>query len=431
MTGNYLVRKIKAATGERFCMILDTKTGLPLYYNNIYLTLLSRVKGKSFNTILRNAYILILFEEYLVKLNINLKERMKKKTLLTYTELYSLTESLKLKRKDKKVLEINGYRKFNADNLYYRLAVISDYISWYYESYYCGALNETKSIIEMFKSNVQKHKPKIQSKLYVSDNFKSLEVENVAELFKCLEPSNNNNPYDEGSRVRNQLILLVLHETGMRGGELLNLRITDFNSEKKFLRITKRVNTPEDPRIIQPLVKTLERDLNISKKLTNSINEYIEKDRVFYTKKRKHDYLFVTHKCGPTEGLPLTISAYNKIIRKIREIQILGPEFRNFTGHTMRHTWNHIYNLKYIGVTDVNKISQLNVIRCLRMGWAIKSNSELIYNNRYIHEQALKAFEDMDLTSKLITKNSEGGIDENIDSRKLLGIKNKRQRKRI
>ncbi|MCW6556102.1 site-specific integrase [Yersinia ruckeri] len=431
MAGDYLVRKIKAETGERFCMILDRETGLPHYYYNIYLTLLSRIKGKSFNTILRNAYVLILFEEYLIKLNINLKERMEKKTLLTYTELYTLTENLKLKRKEKKVLEINGYRKFNADNLHYRLAVISNYISWYYESYYSGALNETKLIIEMFKSNVQKHKPKIQSKLYVSDNFKSLEVENVAELFKCLEPSNNNNPYDEGSRVRNQLILHVLHETGMRGGELLNLRLTDFSSEKKFLRITRRVNTPEDPRIMQPLVKTLERDLNISTKLTNSINEYIEKDRSFYTKNRKHEYLFVTHKCGPSQGLPLTISAYNKIIRKIRGVKTLGAAFRTFTGHTMRHTWNHIYNLKYIGVTDINKISQLNIIRCLRMGWAIKSNSELIYNNRYIYEQTLKAFEDMDLTSKLITKDLGGGIDENIDSRKLLGIKNKRQRKRI
>ncbi|WP_232283945.1 site-specific integrase, partial [Yersinia enterocolitica] len=208
----------------------------------------------------------------------------------------------------------------------------------------------------------------------------------------------------------------------MRGGELLNLRVTDFSSEKKFLRITRRVNTPEDPRIMQPLVKTLERDLNISTKLTNSINEYIEKDRSFYTKNRKHEYLFVTHKCGPSQGLPLTISAYNKIIRKIRGVKTLGAAFRTFTGHTMRHTWNHIYNLKYIGVTDINKISQLNIIRCLRMGWAIKSNSELIYNNRYIYEQTLKAFEDMDLTSKLITKDLGGGIDENIDSRKLLGI---------
>lgn len=78
MTGDYLVKKLKSETGERVCMILNAKTGLPLYYNNIYLTLLSRVKGKSFNTVLRNAYILILLEEYLSKSGINLKERMEK-----------------------------------------------------------------------------------------------------------------------------------------------------------------------------------------------------------------------------------------------------------------------------------------------------------------------------------------------------------------
>ncbi|EDP8618835.1 site-specific integrase, partial [Salmonella enterica] len=48
-------------------MILDSKNGLPLYYQNIYLSLLHKQKNKSFNTVLRNAYTLIAFENYLIE----------------------------------------------------------------------------------------------------------------------------------------------------------------------------------------------------------------------------------------------------------------------------------------------------------------------------------------------------------------------------
>jgi hypothetical protein len=82
MKSEYLVKKIMTKGGERFCMILNSNSGLPLYYQNIYLGLLGRQKNKSFNTILRNAYVLILFEKYLIKENISILERVSNKTFL-------------------------------------------------------------------------------------------------------------------------------------------------------------------------------------------------------------------------------------------------------------------------------------------------------------------------------------------------------------
>ncbi|HAX5956028.1 TPA: site-specific integrase, partial [Escherichia coli] len=115
-------------------MILDSKNGLPLYYQNIYLGLLCKQKNKSFNTVLRNAYTLISFENYLIESNINLIERIRAKTFLSFTEIYSLSEHLRVKNKKQKVLDIKEYKKFNQENLHYRLTVISSYISWIYES---------------------------------------------------------------------------------------------------------------------------------------------------------------------------------------------------------------------------------------------------------------------------------------------------------
>ena len=430
MNRRYAVKKIMASDGNRFCMILDSKNGLPLYYQNIYLSLLHKQKNKSFNTVLRNAYTLISFENYLIESNINLIERIRAKTFLSFTEIYSLSEHLRVKNKKQKVIDIKEYKKFNQENLHYRLTVISSYISWIYESYFSTTIYETNIISKSVSLLFRKHKPKLNSQFYLNNDFKSLEKESLGILLQCIEPESQYNPFvDISCRKRNQLIILILQETGMRGGELLNLKITDFNKEKRYLKVCKRINDPADPRVFQPLVKTFERELNISKKLSMQISSYIDNDRSFYSKSLNHNYLFITQKSGPTEGFPLSISAYHKVIKQIRRIEFNGVSFQNFTGHCLRHTWNYIYSLKYIGVTDQYRLTQLDRIRCVRMGWKMNSKTALIYNNRYISEETLKAFEEADLVNQEIINKIEGEIDESINVRKLLGIKGKRQQK--
>ncbi len=63
------------------------------------------------------------------------------------------------------------------------------------------------------------------------------------------------------------------------------------------------------------------------------------------------------------------------------------------------------------------------------MGWKMNSKTALIYNNRYISEETLKAFEEADLVNNEIINKIEGEIDESINVRKLLGVKSKRQQK--
>ncbi len=80
------------------------------------------------------------------------------------------------------------------------------------------------------------------------------------------------NPFERNCRKRNQLAILILYETGIRGGELLNLKISDFKRKQRYLKISKRINDPEDPRVFQPLVKTVEREINISERLCMQIS---------------------------------------------------------------------------------------------------------------------------------------------------------------
>ncbi|MCQ8791348.1 site-specific integrase, partial [Escherichia coli] len=68
---------------------------------------------------------MIAFENYLIESNINLIERIRAKTFLSVTKVYSLSEYLRVKNKKQKVIDIKKYKKINQENLHYRLTVIS------------------------------------------------------------------------------------------------------------------------------------------------------------------------------------------------------------------------------------------------------------------------------------------------------------------
>ncbi|WP_350327103.1 tyrosine-type recombinase/integrase [Pectobacterium aroidearum] len=424
---DFNVLKIKTETGERCCIIKNHKTGIPEYYENIYLSLLSH-KGRSFNTILRVAYILVLFKRFLLENRIFLKDRLENKSFLNYTELYSLSSFLRKKGREKKILHMDNPKKMNDENVHYRLSIISDFIIWQYSAFYSNNLIESSELTTVFNNFVRKHKPKLGSNNYIgkNENFKSLEEEQTNELFELLRIDNKLNPFSKNNRKRNLLMVYILNETGMRGGELLNLRIDDFIKEKQYLKITKRKDEVNEPRVLQPFVKTLERDIPISRVLVEMISNYIE-DRRWYKRSKEHNYLFITQKCGPSEGLPLSISGYHKIMSTIQNSSHLNHSFRNFTGHSLRHTWNHRYNEKFQGVTSMFKITELEQIRCVRMGWKLNSKSVLTYNKRYIYNKATEAIDEVDLTKKIDTKKSEVSDGRNIEEyRKLLGIRSKR-----
>ncbi len=426
MKREFSVVKIKSETGKRYCVVKNSTNGVPLYYPNIYLSTMDH-KGRSFNTILRTSYIIIIFEQFLSENGIDLAFRLKEKKFLTYTEIHSLSVFLRKRRKAKKVIKINDSLSMNEENQCYRLTAIRDYIAWLYSAFYGDDLLETNELISEFTKIIKKHKPVISSGNYINKRevFKSLEVEQTLELFDLLRINNKLNPFSMNVRKRNLLMISILNETGIRGGELLNLRLDDFIKEKRYLKITKRSNDTSDHRLHRPMVKTLPRDIPISSMLIEMICEYIE-DRKFYKGSKEHDYLFITHKSGPSEGLPLSINGYHKVMSTIKNSKALSQSFEHFTGHSLRHTWNHRYNEKFKGVTNDFKITELEQIRCIRMGWKLNSKSVLTYNRRYIYNKAMEAFDYADLTKGILAKKVEVKNESVDEYRKLLGIKSKR-----
>lgn len=276
MTFKFSAVKTKPEGDKCYCIIKNSEDGVPLYHADIYLSILEH-KGRSFNTIPRIAYIIIIFEEFLSMHGIDLTTRLKDKEFLTYTEIYSLSAFFRKRRSHIKVIKIDSYIALNEENQCYRLTAIRNYIAWMYRSFFCKNFLETTELISGFSEMIKEHKPMLKFKGYINtrENFKSLAPEQTNELFNLLNINNINNLFSKFVRTRNLLMITILNETGMRGGELLNLRLDDFFEDKRYLSIVKRDGDINDPRLLQPHVKTFARDIPISSLLVQMISEYI------------------------------------------------------------------------------------------------------------------------------------------------------------
>jgi|TARA_Y100001938_G_C7857643_1_gene313967 integrase len=112
---------------------------------------------------------------------------------------------------------------------------------------------------------------------------------------------------------------------GLRGGELLNIKIEDIDFSKHQVRVVRRADEPDDPRIKEPNVKTLERTIPVAESLSKELHDYITKDRRKVQNARRNRFLFVTHKSGPTVGRPISKSGYHKILLVVKGVLGIFP----------------------------------------------------------------------------------------------------------
>ena len=112
----------------------------------------------------------------------------------------------------------------------------------------------------------------------------------------------------------------LLRLTGFRRGELLNLKIEDFDFAKNTVKVVRRADSDGDPRTYQPLAKTRERTFPLIPELMGKIHEYIAKYRNKVPGARKHGYLFVVHRSGKTLGWPISNSGFGKFIETLSSL---------------------------------------------------------------------------------------------------------------
>lgn len=399
------VRRFQAESGERFLILVDD-TGMPLYYPALFVTAVLRGGNRATNTINHALTAIKLLYAWGDYYRIDLESRFKRSELLFEHEIHSLRDFSQkrladTKPKEGKVTSIKRRQQWvSMESQFNRMSVIADYVGFIAGRLYPVTATSAKDISAMV-AVIKANRPRINGLTEKDRSDIHLDDGLLDALEEIIRPGGESNPIaDIGIQVRNALMFTILRLTGMRRGELLNLKIDDFDFKTEVVRVVRRPDSAGDSRQYQPLAKTRERTIPLTPELIVRISDYITKYRNKVPGARKHGFLFVTHKSGPNQGWPLSNSSFGKFISGLTE---MASTLEGFHAHALRHHWNYEFSklVSEKGITPERE----EKLRSYLMGWQETSGTARTYNRRHIREEAGKAV--IELQNKRLGKSTD------------------------
>lgn len=366
----------------------------PLFYPCLFIT--SNLLSRSPNTQQRFLQDLIIFINYLNAQKIDLEARLKVRPIAKYLDDAELSRFAQHAGWKKSVLDKiysgvsvipSGYEYVGAEQARSRMSNARAYLSFLYEL--LGDKQSSESAINwMSKRIAQKVKTAQPAWRRTTSEPKGLTSEQRDVLLLKLVPTSEDNPWPKSYslRVRNQVIIFLALELGMRRSEILGLKLEDIDFEKNRISVLHRPNDPHDTRIDAPLIKTNERVLPVSVALMGMVAYYIKNCRCSLSA-RRHPYLLVTH--ARREGRPLAIKSIDSIFLRV---EAAFPVLKGITAHTLRH--DSVYqtlklisdSMKDQAIEDKHERAQR--ILTYKFGWSDISEMPKLYGAKYWHEQA-------------------------------------------
>lgn len=405
MDNNLSVKHLTFRDGERHKLLVDSSSGVPLFYPSLYVT--SHIRGNSHSVSTIQSFIsaLKVMYSWLEYYGINIESRLKQAQLLTLPEIISLRDFTKKRltntvseatvipigRKNSGLMNAAQQNQWvKIDTQYNRMTVIADYLQFLSELL-CKSnkgIDSAKNIEKMCQ-HIKSHRPKKRGRNQVDRDDKGLDLQLVEDVIKVLQPGHIKNPFkDKQVQTRNALIISLLRVLGIRRSELLNIRVDDINFTTNEVSIIRHHDSKKDPRTHQPNPKSNERTLPISELLAKEISDYVLNIRSQFSLARRHPYLFVTHKSGPSQGAPLSNSGFGKLMATLQSI---AKEYNGMHAHAFRHTWNYVFSQALDGSDNNVSPEKEEQMRSYLMGWSPTSGTASTYNKRHIKEKAKEA----------------------------------------
>lgn len=407
------VRNVRFSSGERFAVLTDSM-GAPLFDPCVYAVSELRARNLAANTIANALRALKLLYEFLESSAIDLNARIRRGELLTLGELEELARTCRMRMGDREGVRstvdriptltshsqrlLENFRSSTVATLpaqvapdvaAARLLSIRDYLVWLI-SVNAGRSFVSKDVRQALTSESTNFVSWINARLPTHNSGtkggsrEGLEKNVILELLRVTDPSCAENPWlDSHSRHRNALIVALLFHLGIRRGELLGLRVSDFDFRKGTLLIARRPDDPIDPRKYQPTVKTRAREIPVSDALLDMTQEYILDQRRAIPGARKHDFLLV----ATDSGSPLSTPALNRVFEVMRTKCTGLPQ--NLSPHLLRHTWNDRFSEEMDRNNVASEIEKKT--RSYLMGWSEHSDTAVTYTRRHVRAKAQEA----------------------------------------
>lgn len=412
----FVAKRVRFRNGERYS-VLSRPGGLPVHEATLYLARY-RKRGRAANTIHAVCMTLALLYGELDTAGIDLLQRLRQGQFLTAQELNRLVDATQYwladlsdedadERGSSNVIDIKRIRirrksaveeakPVSVGTQATRLRYIADYLG-FLATYMGATLSaslrkemafESDCTLEAFRAQI----PPVSKRAKLGAR-EGLSKDDQDRLLKVIDPDSPDNPWERGFvRQRNWLIVVLLLATGMRRGELLGLQIRDLDQRLPKLRIIRRADASEDPRLIQPNTKTNDREVELRPAIMRSVWNYINHQRKKIKAARRYPQLIVAD-----EGQPLSLKSIDKIFVQIRAACPGLPG--KLTSHVMRHTWNERFSeqAEKLGLTDAVEEKARNE----QQGWADNSESAATYTRRHAtrkgRELSLKIQEQLDV----------------------------------
>ena len=353
--------------GERSPFLLDDR-GCPLFYPTLFATSQLRNAGAAVNTIKNKLADIVVLLRWQEEQGRDLLADFSHGQFLTVADVVSLrdftqrdmrggagagTQVSDSRRRGMLLLEgrvahtaprvaVGGKQHYN------RLSTIADYLA-----FVAAALTQHKNStqdaiqIERMVKMIRRHRPRGLSR-HISDDphAKSPPSELVDRFMAVVAVTHPQNPFrDPGVRLRNAVLFGLLRHTGMRRGELLSLRLDQFElGHEPIVWVRRNQDDAADSRRHQPAAKTKERPLPLPLDLAAQIQDYVLNYRAKVPPARRHPYLLISHKRGATYGQPISQTALgSQIMAKMRSTD---SEFAAIHPHSFRHHFNYELSLR-------------------------------------------------------------------------------------
>lgn len=412
----FVAKRVRFRNGERHS-VLSRPGGLPVHEVTLYLARF-RKRGRAANTIHAVCTIMALLYRELAKADIDLVQRLRQGQFLTVPELNRLVDAAQYRVPDlsgeyadesgrSNIIDIKRIRMrrkgtvrevkaVDVASQASRIRYIADFLE-FLSSYFGATLPvsqrkalalEAAHALKAFRAQI----PKVSKRAKLGAR-EGLSKEDQDRLLKVVQPDSPDNPWARGFvRLRNWLIVVLLLATGMRRGELLGLRIGDLGQRLPNLRVIRRADSSDDPRAIEPNVKTNDRELELRPAIIRAVWDYVNHHRKKIKAARKYPQLIVA-----ADGRPLSLKSMDKIFAQLREA-CPGLPVR-LTSHVMRHTWNERFSeqAELMGLSDAVEEKARNEAQ----GWEDGSKSGVSYTRRHAtrkgRELSLKLQEELDV----------------------------------
>jgi len=242
--------------GERRSILVE-EDGVPFFYPNLFVTKKYRNKGQAADTLRRINYALKAFLSWQNLRDIDVISRVLNGVKLDESEISDLMQYLGYSKDTKEKLlkgvslmpysyKFRDERNTNGDRRY-----VSEYVSFLIEKFHPSV--SRAQIAKNFLSTVLKeHRINKTNKKELETNVDEKQFELIDQI---IEPDCKLNPFRR-EQLRNKCIIKLMKDLGLRRGEVANLLLNEIDFSKLCVKVRRKQDDPNDPRIIKPNAKT-------------------------------------------------------------------------------------------------------------------------------------------------------------------------------